>query len=141
MKLEPGPVAILEAPDFSPDVDRHPFLELAIEQERELGVADDEVGYHVSRAAEVQLARPGEDTDAPLYDASVGLIETEARPDLVGWEDVMNAIPEADDQVVRATNEAPPEAWAPVPDPIQRPPDDPGFEVPPEERPIDAPQV
>lgn len=121
VKLEAGPIALLDPTEFGVDVEPKGFLADAIAREAVLGAIDTEIGDQVAELVPVAFQFWGEALEQPLLEAAAHL-DPDSNPELLqGWDDVRQAAGEVDEHVVRATHEAPDETWQPVPEPIQQP--------------------
>lgn len=139
MELERGPVAELPALSLAPIAEEHRFLELAIEQERENGVSDTEIGILVDTAYQSLYQDARGDTEGEVWEASQGVLQQEQGDLPGGWEDITAAAAESDELMLTAYQNVPGESFSPVPPPVSLPADPPTFDPVPE--PVDDRQI
>jgi hypothetical protein len=133
MRLEPGPVPLLDAAPAATEPDHDTFLAFEESWYQTLGEADREIGSLVDPAFERMSADQLFLLEVPIDEAGDELERLAGRNVAEGLDDVLGVREEVDGDVIAATNEAVAESWQEIPPKFEPGPDQEGGGV------IDAP--
>ena len=123
MRLEAGPVPMLDATPAQPSADAETFLALEESFYGLLGASDLEIGSIVDTTFESMAGDMQFILDSPLDQAGDELDALAGRNVADGYDDVLGVREEIDADVIAATNEAVAESWQEIPPKFEPAPD------------------